>query len=270
MRTHGVTQFATANSEFDGFLETVSRRGWHISPKIFDDKTVADAKAALNEIYDAQYTEAQGRGVTLEKIFDENVVRMPFMHDRRFYDFIFNDVVIDSVRRIIGDKFILMLQNAPLNRPVVAHQGFSWHRDLTWQHFSSSRPLSVTITVALDDYTVENGGMEVIAGSHKFSEFPSDNYVAENIQKILAPAGAVITFDSMLFHRAGYNTTNQSRSLIVMVFTLPLIKQQICIPTMLGDPKKLAFNPEQIDILGYGSESATSVLDWRFRRTKLV
>jgi ectoine hydroxylase-related dioxygenase (phytanoyl-CoA dioxygenase family) len=271
MRTHGVTEFAAAAAGFDDLRENIQRKGWHVLPEIFDKQAVSSAKAALMEIYEKQSEESRSHSVPLEKIFDENVVRMPFSCDPQFYKFIFHNRIMDCVERLLGKNFILMLQNAPLNLPTIAHQGFSWHRDLVWQHYTSDRPMAVTVTVNLDDYTLDNGGMESIEGSHLFSEFPSERFAADNIKKILAPAGSVIIFDSMLFHRAGYNASKETRNLLVMVFTLPHIKQQICIPTMLrnnSDHREL--DAKELKILGFGYEAATSVLEWRLRRAKLL
>jgi ectoine hydroxylase-related dioxygenase (phytanoyl-CoA dioxygenase family) len=159
-----------------------------------------------------------------------------------------------------------MLQNAPLNQPNNAHQGYSWHRDLVWQHFVSTRPISLTVTYALDDYTEENGGFEVISSSHLFSKFPSHSFAESNAERITFKAGSII-FDSMVFHRAGINKSTEARNLLVQLYSIPLLKQQICIPTMLGN---IDLNDEEKMILGYGTDSAKSVLNWRERRLSRI
>ena len=70
----------------------------------------------------------------------------------------------------------------------------------------------------------------------------------------------------MLFHRAGENKSEQDRKLLVQVFTLPFIKQQLNYPKIL---KGKYMNDQDIAyILGYDSEVEESVIDWRKRRKK--
>jgi ectoine hydroxylase-related dioxygenase (phytanoyl-CoA dioxygenase family) len=105
----------------------------------------------------------------------------------------------------------LNLQNAPINRPQDSHYGSTWHRDLSYQHFVCSQPISIVCRICLDQFTLENGGTRIIPFSQKIEEFPSWKYVKNNEKTILANVGDVIIFDSMLFHSAGTNKTNKER-----------------------------------------------------------
>ena len=71
----------------------------------------------------------------------------------------------------------------------------------------------------------------------------------------------------MVFHRAGINKSTEARNLLVQLYSIPLLKQQICIPTMLGN---IDLNDEEKMILGYGTDSAKSVLNWRERRLSRI
>ena len=70
----------------------------------------------------------------------------------------------------------------------------------------------------------------------------------------------------MLFHRAGANNTDKVRKLLVHMYTLPFIKQQVNYPKMLqgkySNEKDLSY------ILGYDSEIEDNVIDWRKRRKR--
>ena len=69
-----------------------------------------------------------------------------------------------------------------------------------------------------------------------------------------------------MFHRAGENNTAYDRKLIVQVFTLPFIKQQISFPKALNG--KFAKDDNLNYILGYETEVQGNVLEWRKRRKK--
>jgi len=70
----------------------------------------------------------------------------------------------------------------------------------------------------------------------------------------------------MLFHRAGANNTDEERKLLVHMYTLPFIKQQVNYPKMLNgkysDDKNLSY------LLGYDSEVEDNVVNWRRRRKR--
>ena len=264
-RFHAITKF----SDSDSFTEEMRRDGVSVLRNIFKKGEVEKAKAALDEIYKRQCKDVLNNDFSLEDIMDENVVRMPFVENNIFLTYILNRRIVNKLKFLLGEQFILMLQNAPINRPTNAHQGFSWHRDLVWQHYTSNRPLAITVTVALDDYTTTNGGMDVLLGSHLFSEFPSKSYSSNKSAKILVKAGDVIFFDSMLYHRAGINTSTESRYLLVQVYCLPHIRQQICIPSMISQTE-LNLAREDLAILGVGYETPKSVIEWRKKRVTRI
>ena len=67
--------------------------------------------------------------------------------------------------------------------------------------------------------------------------------------------------DSMVYHRAGENTSGKTRRAISQIYTTPMIKQQISLPKALGG--KYAKDPFLAKFLGYESETAENVLTWR-------
>ena len=74
-----------------------------------------------------------------------------------------------------------------------------------------------------------------------------------------------LIIDSMVFHRAGNNSSGGVRRAINHIFTLPLIQQQISLPDALGG--RFADDPRFRRLLGYEAPPGTSTLDWRMRHT---
>jgi ectoine hydroxylase-related dioxygenase (phytanoyl-CoA dioxygenase family) len=70
----------------------------------------------------------------------------------------------------------------------------------------------------------------------------------------------------MLFHKAGINKSKKERKLLVHMFTLPFVKQQINLPKMLNN--KYKDDNDLSYLLGYDSESEDSVVNWRKRRKR--
>jgi hypothetical protein len=103
---------------------------------------------------------------------------------------------------------------------------------------------------------------------HKTEAFPSEDFVLKHEQVVTAKAGTVIIFDSMLYHRGGHNRSSRVRRAINHMYTLPLIKQQISIPRILGG--KFREDAFLSKFLGYESESDESVVAFRKRRLERI
>ena len=82
--------------------------------------------------------------------------------------------------------------------------------------------------------------------------------------QVSAPAGAILVFDAMVYHRSGHNRSGRPRRGVNHIYTLPLIKQQISLPRMLGG--KFSDDPFLRTFLGYDSETGESVQHWRARK----
>jgi len=89
--------------------------------------------------------------------------------------------------------------------------------------------------------------------------------VAKEIERpIEAPAGSFLVFDSMLFHRAGHNSSTTMRRAVNHVYALPFIGQQISMPGVLQG--RYADDPTFSRLFGYETEPVSSVDAWWARR----
>ncbi len=260
--TYGVTESFEAKTVLDLYYEEINRDGFTLLKNVFSSEDCQIANQKIDEVYQEQIREVGGEDY-LKSIHDHDNVRALFIYDDFFLRFINNELILSICQRLFGQKFILYQQNSPINRPYSKHYGSAWHRDLPHQHFVPSRPISISVVICLDDFTEENGGTHVLNGSHKHEIFPSENYCKKNDIQIIANAGDALFFDSLLFHKAGNNNTDKVRRLLVEMFTLPFIKQQVNIPKMLGG--KYSDDPELSYLMGYESEVEESVLSWRKR-----
>ena len=141
------------------------------------------------------------------------------------------------------------------------HQSF-YHRDIIHQDFTSSKPIGINLYFCLDDYSKENGGTCFIPRSHKMEKMPQE-------YEELSPsvnAGSIILFDSMIYHKAGINNTNQYRYGINHMFTLPFVKQQFNFPLILDGKYSDQYPLNRL--LGYHSREYYNVLHFRNERLK--
>jgi ectoine hydroxylase-related dioxygenase (phytanoyl-CoA dioxygenase family) len=259
-RFYGVKEFSKSSSETDRSIEEIRIAGYSVIGGVLSDADLSLVREKLDEIYEVQ-TQEIGGVAQLERMNDAHVVRLLLAYDDYFLKLATNATVLAVVEGLLGDYFILMQQNGIINVPDVENYQISWHRDLSYQHFVSTRPLAISAIFCLDDFSEESGGTHVLPASHKIEAFPSQEFLEKNQRTIVARAGSVLVFDSMLYHRSGYNRSTSKRRALNHVYTLPFIKQQISIPDALqGKFRDVEFLRK---FLGYESEPGKNVTQWR-------
>ena len=263
--TQGVSELEIVKNDTEYHYENIIKNGYSVIKNVFSKKICEDTKEKIDKIYQNQIKE-YGNEESLKSINENDLARALIVYDEFFSLFIKNKQIDEILKTAFGKKYILNLQNCPINRAKSKHFGSTWHRDLSYQHFIPSRPIAITTLICIDEFTQKNGGTCIIPFSHKFEKFPSQKYIDENEKRIEASQGDILIFDSLLFHRAGENNTAYDRKLIVQVFTLPFIKQQISFPKALNG--KFAKDDNLNYILGYETEVQGNVLEWRKRRKK--
>ncbi|MEO8433489.1 MAG: phytanoyl-CoA dioxygenase family protein [Pyrinomonadaceae bacterium] len=259
-RFYGVREASDATSETDRSVEEIRISGYTVVAGVLSESEMEIIRRKLDEIYEVQVKEIGGEG-RLGEINDVNVVRLLLAYDDYFLEAATNPTVLAIVERLLGDYYILMQQNGIINLPGLENYQTSWHRDLSYQHFVSTRPLAVSALFCIDDFSEESGGTHVLPASHKIETFPSQGFLEKNQRGIIATAGSVLVFDSMLYHRGEHNRSTFTRRALNHVYTLPFVKQQISIPEALqGKFRDEGFLSK---FLGYESESGKNVAQWR-------
>jgi len=200
----------------------------------------------------------------LASIGDEWTVRCPLADDDVFLRLAAHPGVLAICRHLLGEYVVLMQQNGVINPPRQAHHQAAYHRDLPYQHFTSSRPLAVSAIFCIDPFRTETGATTVLPATHHVEAFPDETVAGDVCTSVEADAGSFIVFDSMLFHRAGDNQSDRPRRAVNHVFTIPLIAQQISLPLALSG--RHADDPALARLLGYETASAPTVRAWRERR----
>jgi ectoine hydroxylase-related dioxygenase (phytanoyl-CoA dioxygenase family) len=118
-----------------------------------------DRFATLTAIFEEHLAE---RG---EAIFNE--LDMPHIRDPRLLDLLFDDAVLDLVAPITGPDIVLWSSGFICKMPFVGPPT-PWHSDTAyWRGRLDNEEGIVTVWLALDPSTTENGCMRVIPGTHR-------------------------------------------------------------------------------------------------------
>lgn len=243
--------------------EEIHVRGFSTAPDVLTPSQVHDLCCSLDSVYSKQCDEVGGARI-LEDIQDVDIVRCPLAYDDSFLALAGHPLIIDVARKLLGPNIVLLMQNGIINRPDRLQAQTRWHRDLNYQHWVSSTPLAISALVCLEDFNEQTGATNFLPASHKFEEFPSKELVTKLEAGVNAPSGSILFFDAMAFHRAGINQSDRIRRAVNHVIGLPILAQQIDIPSMLGgkSPSESWFS----DYLGFRWNPAESVRGWRLKK----
>jgi ectoine hydroxylase-related dioxygenase (phytanoyl-CoA dioxygenase family) len=136
--------------------------GYHLYKKqLFN----AEELTALTQIFEEQLAQ---KGAKLSDELDT-----PHFRDKRLLNFLLSNKVLDLVEDILGPNIGLFSSHFICKDPFVGRRT-PWHEDSSyWQGKFDRLDKIVTIWLAIDDSSLENGCMGVVPGTHKngFSDY---------------------------------------------------------------------------------------------------
>lgn len=153
---------------------------------------------------------------------------VPHMKDRRLFDFLMAEEVLNVVERLIGPDIGLWSSHFISKEPKTGHPT-PWHEDSAyWKGRFDRFDKIVTVWLAIDEADINNGCMGVIPGSHHngFSDYEkldTDNRIFDKkIKDSQVDESKVVWFqlqknfyslhDSRIIHGARANTSDRRRT----------------------------------------------------------
>lgn len=259
LKAYGVSDRSAPAGRPSEICEQIAVRGFGVLEAVLSAAEVASLNERLEEVYLRQCEEVAGEDA-LQRLNDRDIVRCPLAYHPEFLRLATHPSLLEIPKFLLGGNVLLLMQNGVINRPDRVQAQTGWHRDLNYQHWVSSKPLAVSALVCLEDFNLETGGTAFLPSSHKFEAFPSEQLVVNSQYVPNVPAGSIIFFDAMTFHRAGINNSGRIRRAINHVIGIPILAQQISIPSMMNDPPE---DPFLRGYLGYRWSPSPSVQAWR-------
>jgi len=259
---YGKLSQTTCKSNIELYVEEIQNNGFTIIENILNSDDLIKYREKIDLVYKTQVNEFGIDNLSLIK--EKNLCRMPLKYDDYFINIATNELVLSIVKSFLGDYYILNLQNAIINTPNEEHHQSSWHRDLPYQNYVISNPLAINALFCIDDFNNETGGTTVLPYTHKKEVLPSSEYIQKHSLLAEAKAGSVIVFDSMLFHRAGYNSSDIIRRAVNHMYSIPIMKQFYDFPSALNG--RFSESPFLSQLLGYTSQTPLDDVVWREKR----
>mgnify|MGYP003579382828 CR=1 FL=1 len=197
----------------------------------------------------------------LERAKELGVLRNMLKYDDFFFRFLELPELLAVVDATVSNTAIMHLQNGfvlPSFPPGEAPKVFQNKFHMDFPRVLNGYLMSINAFFALDDFDRSNGATWVVPGTHQRTR-PSDDYLEKSKTCVECRAGAMIVFDSTLWHCAGRNASGKDRLAINHQFTRSYIKHQIDYVRALGEPAVTRLPPRTQQLLGYYTRVVTSL-----------
>lgn len=147
-------------------------------------------------------------------------------------NFLFSDLTAQICAATLGEDAYLFWEQYVIKAgdPETA---FSWHQDSGYVH-EDHEPY-VTVWIALDDVTEENGPVHLLpysrSGIRSYVKHIPDPETNDRVcyfgsdpgVPMTAPAGSVVVFSSVVMHRSGPNLTDRNRRVYIAQYSKDVI-----------------------------------------------
>ncbi len=251
-------QRATQQRALSGFaLEehayAMQTRGYNVIPDFLGPADCERLKAALARALDEYAPRAGSERSALDRYL---------MHDLLARDLEIASLLDDPrlqplLAPLLGEHWILYAFTSSSIPPGGTNYGRRIHVDSP-RHVPNYAS-NVGVIWALDAFTPETGGTEVLPGSHSDPRAPSEEYFDRNCVQVQCAQGSLIVFQARLFHRSGVNSSNRWRHALTMNACRSFMKQRMdwvrLVPKAIAD----SLGPQGRRLLGYDTRLPSSM-----------
>lgn len=229
-----------ATRDLDRAQHDLDEFGYCLIEDAISQQDLADLRARLVEV---AYDEVEAGTAFIDSGGSNQRVWALLNKGQEFRDLATNPVALQVMRRLIGDSaenmvmsgmrtteadpslpgFLLGSITANIAGPgnVDALHADQFYVPTPWPPY----PLLANVAWMLDDYTAENGGTNVVPGSHKWARFPDVPRHDDQIP-VEGNAGTALVFEGRTWHCTGTNQTNQKRHGILSYYCRGWLRTQ--------------------------------------------
>lgn len=251
---------ATTPGWRESALASVASLGYAVVEDVLTPAFLEECRTRMYRAQDAIVREV-GRD-RLDRAGEFGVLRLMMKHDPFFFRFLEVPQMLEIVDATVSATAILHLQNGFIlpsfdaSAQPTAFQN-TYHMD--FPRVLNGYLMSINVLYSIDEFRQDNGATWVVPGSHQRGTRPAPEYIASHAHPVVCRAGAMVIFDSTLWHAAGPNTSGRDRLAINHQFTRSYIKQQIDYVRALGNDVVEALPPRTQQLLGWYTRVVTSL-----------
>ena len=183
-------------------------------------KNVQDEAMRFKQLFDGRMREAGVEVWDINHLNKRYFISLYHNHSDILKEYLFSEQMAAICRATVGPEVFLFQEQFVIKGAEVG-MTFSWHQDGGW--FTPDCPPYVSIWLALDDMTEENGTIYVLPQTrmakrgwlpHRVDPKTNDRIGYEGAdpgEPVFVPAGSMAVFSHQTLHRSGANTTKNMR-----------------------------------------------------------
>ncbi len=226
----------------------LEEKGFSIVPNVIGAKDVVQLKTDLGRAIKDDMEEFGGLPGKQENLVVDMVRR-----GRSFVELLENPVMHQLFSHVLGDTCTLYSYTSTVMNPTEKPAASRIHVDSP-NRYIEGYETGMLMTLALDDFTEENGATYYLAGSHKSEAMPSEEEFYAKSVRVARKAGDAVFFSNRVYHAGGLNTTRQVRHAVTIYACRSFMKQRFDYPRLVNDK-----------ILSYLGEKGRSFLGFNVR-----
>lgn len=237
-------------------LRNIAEYGLTIVPDVLTGTTLTATRDALYRAAASDRSRGREQKFGLDYAHDDTNQRVwnVLNRDPLFEDLAFHRIAIDYVKAILGWPALLGNLSANITGPgggeMILHADQIFVPE-PW----SAEPQGLNVAWCLDDFTEANGATRFAPGSHRRNRAPTAEEADEPTIPIEAPAGSIAIFESRVWHKTGFNRTNdQHRAGIFAWYTKPIYRTQENWFLSLRPEIRQFASDDALVLLGYRAE----------------
>lgn len=216
-------------------LEEIAENGFTIARNVVGQGETSELKKALRRAIDEDLDAWRG-----QEYVNANMVLNLMGRGTPFIRLLENDVLHAFLSPILGDTCILYAYTSSSMPPGGTNYSRRIHVDCP--RIIPGYVTNVGITLALDDFTDENGAMALLPGSHKVETAPTESEFDSGAVSAYPRAGDAIVFNARTWHRGGVNRTATYRHAVTINVCRSYMRQQFDFPRLV--------KPDIVEMLG--------------------
>ena len=180
---------------------------------------------------------------------DYGMVLLCSLYGGNFIKLFDNTRLTDRIEAVLGEGSIVYAYTSSSMPPGKTNYSRRIHVDSP--RIIPGYITNLGVTVALDDFTEDNGATFFLPKSHTLEEPPTEEYFYKHAKRFIAKAGSVWFFNARIWHAGGDNKTSQWRHGLTLNMCRPYMKQRIDIPRAMANMDLSSVSEKALQKLGF-------------------
>lgn len=233
-------------------LDQIASRGFTVVPALVDAAEAARLKASLQTAIEEDLAAWSGREYT-----GAHMVMNLMTRGDAFVALLDNPILHAYLTPLLGDTCILYAYTSSSMPPGGTNYSRRVHVDCP--RVIPGYVTNVGVTLALDDFTDENGAMALLPESFLREDAPAEHEFDAQCERAYPRAGDAIIFNARTWHRGGVNRTAQYRHAVTMNVCRSYMRQQFDYPRLVPEEIVARMSPRGRAFLGFNVRMPASL-----------